>query len=80
MQLRLGFKIGKPKVLNPLSANITKWSNTLKQFVGKYIVTLSSFSLYQLYLKIAMPEEKIQVRHLSFHYNRSTNYERVHVY
>ena len=21
--------------LNPLSANITKWSNTLKQFVGK---------------------------------------------
>ena len=23
-------------VLNPLSANITKWSNTLKQFVGKF--------------------------------------------
>ena len=22
-------------ILNPLSANFTKWSNTLKQFVGK---------------------------------------------
>ena len=22
--------------INPLSANFTKWSNTLKQFVGKY--------------------------------------------
>ena len=39
MQL-LGMLIGifgylrKLKHLNPLSANITKWSNTLKQFVG----------------------------------------------
>ena len=24
-----------PSLLNPLSTNLTKWSNTLKQFVGK---------------------------------------------
>ena len=24
------------RVLNPFSANFTKWSNTLKQFIGKF--------------------------------------------
>ena len=28
--------------LNPLSANITKWSNTLKQFVSKFFVVFKS--------------------------------------
>ena len=28
-------RTGKKTNLNPLSANPTKWSNTLKQFVGK---------------------------------------------
>ena len=27
---------GYKNFLNPLSANFTKWSNTLKQFVGKF--------------------------------------------
>ena len=26
----------RPSFFNPLSANSTKWSNTLKQFVGKF--------------------------------------------
>ena len=29
-------------MLNPLSANITKWSNTLKQFVGKLLANCLS--------------------------------------
>ena len=31
--IKFGFFI----TFNPLSANITKWSNTLKQFVGKFL-------------------------------------------
>ena len=30
-------QISKSEFLNPLSANPTKWSNTLKQFVGKLL-------------------------------------------
>ena len=30
------YKIANASLINPLSANPTKWSNTLKQFVGKF--------------------------------------------
>ena len=30
-------------IINPLSANPTKWPNTLKQFVGKWPNTLKTF-------------------------------------
>ena len=30
------FLIANLSLINPLSANPTKWSNTLKQFVGKF--------------------------------------------
>ena len=32
---RLPIYLKKTSLLNPLNANFTKWSNTLKQFVGK---------------------------------------------
>ena len=35
MNVMLNKLIGKLETLNPLSANPTKWPNTLKQFVGK---------------------------------------------
>ena len=34
--------LGTP-VFNPLSANPTKWSNTLKQFVGVFLSVLDHF-------------------------------------
>ena len=30
-----GNTVSQPRYVNPLSANFTKWSTTLKQFVGK---------------------------------------------
>ena len=32
---------------NPLSANPTKWSNTLKQFVGLWVLRLKVLTSYQ---------------------------------
>ena len=31
----VNFHVAFSPIINPLSANFTKWSNTLKQFVGK---------------------------------------------
>ena len=45
-------KISLVKFLNPLSANFTKWSNTLKKFIGNLPTNcLSVFLLCILYLK-----------------------------
>ena len=38
--------------LNPLSANPTKWSNTLKQFVGK--LPTNCFSVFDHFVKLAL--------------------------
>ena len=38
-------------IVNPLSDNITKWSNTLKQFVGKLCEVLTS-CIYYIYIYI----------------------------
>ena len=39
-------------VLNPLSANPTKWSNTLKQFVGK--LPTNCLSVFDHFVKLAL--------------------------
>ena len=42
-----------PRLLfNPLSANPTKWSNTLKQFVGK--LATNCFSVFDHFVKLAL--------------------------
>ena len=38
--------------LNPLSANVTKWSNTLKKFVGK--LPTNCWSVFDHFLKLAL--------------------------
>ena len=37
---------------NPLSANPTKWSNTLKQFVGK--LTMNCLSVFEHFVGLAL--------------------------
>ena len=38
--------------LNPLSANPTKWPNTLKQFAGKLLT--NCFSVFDHFVKLAL--------------------------
>ena len=38
--------------INPLSANFTKWSNTLKQFVGKY--STNCLSMFDRFVGLAL--------------------------
>ena len=45
-----GFQNGK--TLNPLSANPTKWSNTLKQFVGN--LRMNCLSVFDHFVKFAL--------------------------
>ena len=40
--------------LNPLSANFKKWSNTLKQFVGK--LPMSCLSVFDHFVGLALKE------------------------
>ena len=40
------------KQINPLSANITKWSNTLKQFVGK--LPMNCLSVFDHFVGLAL--------------------------
>ena len=40
------------KPLNPLSANFTKWSNTLKQFVGK--LSTNCLSVFDNLVELAL--------------------------
>ena len=48
-------------ILNPLSANFTKWSNTLKQFVGKLPTNCLSVldHFVRLTLKALIPRRKV---------------------
>ena len=39
-------------ILNPLSANPTKWSNTLKQFVGN--LPTNCFNVFDHFMKLAL--------------------------
>ena len=40
------------KTVNPLSANPTQWSNTLKQFVGS--LPTNCFSVFDHFVKLAL--------------------------
>ena len=40
------------RLLNPLSANFTKWSNTLKQFVGK--LQTNCLSVFDHFVRLAL--------------------------
>ena len=42
--------------VNPLSANPTRWSNTLKQFVGK--LRMNCFSVFDHFWGLALKEIK----------------------
>ena len=46
-----------PFLLNALSANITKWSNTLKQFVGK--LPTNCLSVYDHFVGLALKGLKL---------------------
>ena len=46
----VGFQNGK--TLNPLSANPTKWSNTLKQFVGNLL--MNCLRVFDHFVKLAL--------------------------
>ena len=45
-------KLACPGLLNPLSANFTKWSNTLKQFDGK--LPTNCLSLFDHFVGLAL--------------------------
>ena len=49
-------------VLNPLNANFTKWSNTLKQFVGKF--STNCLSVFGHFINLALKglSENINLR------------------
>ena len=42
-----------PPILNPLSTKFTKWSNTLKQFVGWWMLT-NGLSVFDLFDRLAL--------------------------
>ena len=52
--------------VNPLSTNPTKWSNTLKQFVGK--LPTNCLSVFDHFVKLALKELKagFVLRYLHF--------------
>ena len=47
---------------NPLSANPTKWSSTLKQFVGK--LPTNCLSVFDHFVKLAFKELMVRICHL----------------
>ena len=59
------FSTGLKRAVDPLSANPTKWSNTLKKFVGKFADEL--FEYVDHFVKLAIKgliifgEEKIKI-------------------
>ena len=52
--------------INPLSANPTKWSNTLKQFVGKF--PTNCLSVFDHFVKLAL---KGLSSEMYYNYNKS---------
>ena len=57
------------KIFNPLSANFTKWSNTLKQFVGK--LPKNCLSVFDHFVGLALKGLKVC---LSWHENSSLHF------
>ena len=58
--------------INPLNANITKWSNTLKQFVGK--LPKNFFSVSDHFVGLALKGLRISTIHLQiYHFSTSSS-------
>ena len=58
--------------INPLNANITKWSNTLKQFVGK--LPKNCFSVFDHFVGLALKGLRISTIHLQiYHFSTSSS-------
>ena len=56
--------VQKFRVLNPLSANPTKWSNILKQFVGK--LPTNCLSVFDHFLKLALKGLRVVICTIMF--------------
>ena len=63
-------------LLNPLSANITKWSNTLKQFVGK--LATNCLSVFDHFVGLAIKRLRYGARHKAELYNSAKYLLEVH--
>ena len=48
-------------MLNPLTANFTKWSNILKQFVGK--LPTNCLSVFDHFVELALKELRLKSHH-----------------
>ena len=64
-RIKIKYQIKYPKMIffervNPLRVNPTKWSNTLKQFVGK--LRTNCLKLFDHFMGLAFKELKIQFR------------------
>ena len=49
---RYFLRISSRNTVNPISANLTKWSNTLKQFVGKLLA--NCLSMFDHFMKLVL--------------------------
>ena len=63
-------------LLNPLSVNITKWSNTLKQFVGK--LPTNCLSVFNHFVGLAIKSLRYGARHKAELYNSAKYLIEVH--
>ena len=63
-------------LLNPLSANITKWSNTLKQFVGK--LPTNCLSVFDHFVGLAIKRLRYGAGHKAELYNSAKYLLEVH--
>ena len=60
-------EIQNKALVNPLSANPTKWSNTLKQFVGK--LATNCLSVFDHFVGLALKGLIIRVHYMLFFIN-----------
>ena len=70
LSLNQGINLHCMKYLNPLSANPTKWPNTLKQFVGNSVGNLLIYMLWGLDMSIKKNLKIINNNVLSWNLNR----------
>ena len=64
-------KVGFSNQLNPLSANPTKWANTLKQFVGNF--STNGLSVFDHFVGLALKVlTQVKLQKLSKSYFRPT--------
>ena len=78
IQIQLDYgQISNKRRINPLSANLTKWSNTLKQFDGKLpTIFLSAFDHFAGLALVVLLESKVILRLLYLHKFSSGKFSR----